>query len=161
MATLYGSGRSTGTVLFIASAGIAVSAVYDGYLLPHTSKHSDVGGDAIGHVLEPALERAGCVFANPVEKMDCILDLVKAIAVVPLDQSNGFSDAALPLESWFELRRGSNGGITHVKVTAAERLACGEALFDPSTVRPGCPQPGGGLADTLFSSLDSNATTDE
>lgn len=160
-ATLYGSGRTTGTVIFIDSAGIAVSAVYEGYLLPHTSKYSDIGGDAIGHVLVPALERAGCVFANPIEKMDCILDLVKAMAVVPLDQSNKCSDAALPPESCFELRRGLNGGLNHVKVTAAERLACGEALFDPSTVWPGRPQRVAGLADTLFSSFDCQATTDE
>lgn len=161
-ATLYASGQTTGAVVHIDSAGITVSAIYEGYLLPHTTKTGDIGGDAIGQVLAPALERAGCIFTNPIMKMDCISDLVKAMAVVP-GKSDSTSDtaASLPLESWFEVRRGLNGGLIRVKVTPAERLACGEALFTPSTVEPGRPQRAGGLADTLFSSLDAIATTDE
>ena len=84
------------------------------------------------------------------------------MAVVP-DKSNSSCDiaASLPLEGQFAVRRGLNGGLIQVNVTAAERLACGEALFDPSTVEPGRPQRAGGLADTLFSSLDAITTTDE
>ena len=193
--TLYASGQTTGVVVEIHSRGVAVSAVYEGYLLPYTVQTSDIGGEMIGRCLVPAVERTvGCVFANPIEKMECISDLVKAMAVVPLkksssgsssssksggDDGDGDADASvrqqqLPPENCYQLRRGRNGDRVRVRVTAAERLACGEALFDPgSTVNDAAdddghghpddqddddPQRNGGLADTLFRSLMAGDT---
>ena len=141
--------------MVIDSSGIAASAVYDGYLLPHSMQYSDIGGDAIGRCLAPALERAGCVFANPIEKMDCISDRVKAMAVVPLKKGHACSDTTLPATRCFEVRRGLNDGPTQVRVTAAERLACGEALFDPSVLGADCPLVGDGLANTIFQSISA------
>ena len=66
--TLYASGQTTGVVVEIHSRGVAVSAVYEGYLLPYTIQTSDIGGEMIGRCLVPAVERTvGCVFANPIE----------------------------------------------------------------------------------------------
>ena len=42
--TLYSSGQTTGVVVEIHSRGVAVSAVYEGYLLPYTIQTSDIGG---------------------------------------------------------------------------------------------------------------------
>ena len=153
--TLYATENTTGIVVAIDSSGIVASAVYEGYLLPHSLRYSDIGGDAIGRCLLPAFERSGCVFANPIEKMDCISDIVKVMAVVPLEKSHASCDAALPAESCFEVRRGLNGGLTRVRVTGAERLACGDALFDPLALRAGRPLAGGGLPDTIFQSLSA------
>eukprot|EP01043_Picozoa_sp_COSAG02_P040049 COSAG02_NODE_3209_length_7165_cov_31.071752_8_plen_236_part_00 len=140
----------------IDSSGIVASAVYEGYLLPHTVQYSDISGDAIGRCLVPALERTGCVFANPIEKMDCISDLVKAMAVVPLEKGHVPSITTLPATRCFEVRRGLNGGLARVRVTAAERLACGEALFDPSLLGADCRLVGDGLANTIFQSISAS-----
>ena len=155
--TLYSTGKTTGIVVVIDSSGIAASAVYDGYLLPHSMQYSDIGGDAIGRCLAPALERAGCVFANPIEQMDCISDLVKEMAVVPIEKGHASCDTVLHAERCVDVRRGQNGGQTRVRATAAERLACGEALFDPSALGADNRLVGGGLADTIFQSI---STTD-
>ena len=93
----------------IDSSGVVASAVYEGYLLPHSVQYSDIGGDAIGRSLVAALERTGCVFANPIEKMDCMSDLVKATAVVPLEKDHASSITGLPATRCFEVRRGLKG----------------------------------------------------
>ena len=150
---LYASGSSTGTVIEIGASGTCISSVYEGYLISHETRQNGVGGWAIGTCVLPALERAGCIFANPRHQVDCCADVVQALGTTRthVDLSDG-TDTPSVSGGIFRLRRGMGGGYVDITLTAAERLACGEVLFEPKLLKVTSEEKG--LVQLLAGAMD-------
>lgn len=135
---LYASGRSTGAIIEIGASGTCISLSYEGHLLPHCTKRNSVGTTALGMSMLPALERAGCVFMHKRHQTDCCDDLWAELAIIralPPATNRIMQDDSTTVEDVaFRVWRGLAGGHVDVRVAAAERLACGEALLDPSAI---------------------------
>jgi len=118
---IYASGRTTGVVVDIGHEDFTVSALYEGYLLPHSVQRTEVGGGSMVQYLQKILTERGYSFTTSSER-EMIRDVMEQTAYVALDEEQeSVSDCA----ATYKLPDGQ------VIELDTERYRCCETLFHP------------------------------
>merc|ERR1719284_2344879 len=82
--SLYASGRTTGVVITVGDGSMHAVAVYEGYVLPHSSRWSEFGGRVLTEFAMKVMTERGYSFTTTAER-DIVRDVKEKLCYVALD----------------------------------------------------------------------------
>lgn len=127
VASLYSSGRTTGVVIESGNTLSYSVPVYEGYALPNTTLHTEIGGLSITGLLMKTLSERGYSFTTAAER-EIIRDIKEKLCYMAQDfneEMHAYSKSSAQEKS-YELPDGQ------VITIGTERFRAPEAIFQPS-----------------------------
>jgi len=137
--SLFASGRTTGIVVDSGDGASHAAPIYDGYILPHATLCSKVGGRDLTEYLMKLMGKRDYSFTKA--EMEIVRDVKEKFCYIATDFDREMKAA---VEKTYELP----GGIFFQ--LASELLRCPEALFQPSFVGK---KEESGMHELIFQSI--------
>ena len=125
--TCYSIGRVTGCVLSVGAGVSQVNGVYEGYVVPHVMKRTDLAGYSLTERMAKLLGEAGYFFTTTMERA-AVQDIKEKLSFVAEDYADELRkvDSNADLQQEYELPDGQ------VLKVGAARFQCPELLFQPA-----------------------------
>ena len=138
---LYASGRKTGAVLDVGETAGCCAAVMDGYLLPHTIRHTNVGGRVLTDWMVSALQgrtaddwESGAMRMVAAQIKERLCSITHDLSLFKSQQQTDKYNGGPREAKQFELPDGQL-----ISVSGEERTMCPEIMFNPSLLGEGHP----------------------
>lgn len=148
---LYASGQTSGCVLDSGGAVSQVVALYEGYVLPHTSMRLDLAGQDLTDYMIRILDEQGYAFTTPSDR-EIISKLKEQLCCIALDYDKD-KESQAPTESSERQVQLPDGHLELpddcLAIIKGERFRCPEMLFQPSLIG----MEAGGVHDLIFQAI--------